>query len=163
MLIFNFQLEFPIFNMSFFFFFPLPFLSFDWNLATALNYSSIRFYKVIPKTQENSGGKWSFPHICAWKSWLVSCLPEPGSAYDAELRGFSFLSLQIILALGNYMNSSKRGAVYGFKLQSLDLVSGLKEIQELYEAQNSWQRLSPGAERVCSGRWGWDIPVKIVC
>jgi len=30
---------------------------------------------------------------------------------------------QIILALGNYMNSSKRGAVYGFKLQSLDLVS----------------------------------------
>lgn len=30
--------------------------------------------------------------------------------------------LQIILALGNYMNSSKRGAVYGFKLQSLDLV-----------------------------------------
>ncbi|KAI2649720.1 Formin-like protein 3 [Labeo rohita] len=29
----------------------------------------------------------------------------------------------IILALGNYMNSSKRGSVYGFKLQSLDLVS----------------------------------------
>lgn len=28
--------------------------------------------------------------------------------------------LEIILALGNYMNSSKRGAVYGFKLQSLD-------------------------------------------
>lgn len=32
------------------------------------------------------------------------------------------MPLQIILALGNYMNSSKRGAVYGFKLQSLDLV-----------------------------------------
>ncbi|KAF3688240.1 Formin-like protein 2 Formin -like proteiny 2 domain-containing protein 2 [Channa argus] len=31
--------------------------------------------------------------------------------------------LEIILALGNYMNSSKRGAVYGFKLQSLDLVT----------------------------------------
>lgn len=30
--------------------------------------------------------------------------------------------VQIILALGNYMNSSKRGSVYGFKLQSLDLV-----------------------------------------
>ncbi|KAG2459421.1 FMNL3 protein, partial [Polypterus senegalus] len=30
--------------------------------------------------------------------------------------------LEIILALGNYMNSSKRGAVYGFKLQSLDLM-----------------------------------------
>lgn len=35
---------------------------------------------------------------------------------------FLFLLAQIILALGNYMNSSKRGAVYGFKLQSLDLV-----------------------------------------
>lgn len=33
-----------------------------------------------------------------------------------------FFSTQIILALGNYMNSSKRGSVYGFKLQSLDLV-----------------------------------------
>lgn len=32
-------------------------------------------------------------------------------------------SLQIILAFGNYMNSSKKGAVYGFRLQSLDLVS----------------------------------------
>lgn len=31
--------------------------------------------------------------------------------------------LQIILAFGNYMNSSKRGAAYGFRLQSLDLVS----------------------------------------
>ena len=30
---------------------------------------------------------------------------------------------QIILALGNYMNSNKRGAAYGFKLQSLDMVS----------------------------------------
>ncbi|CAH1237809.1 FMNL3 [Branchiostoma lanceolatum] len=28
--------------------------------------------------------------------------------------------LEIILAFGNYMNSSKRGAAYGFKLQSLD-------------------------------------------
>ncbi|EPQ03405.1 Formin-like protein 2 [Myotis brandtii] len=32
----------------------------------------------------------------------------------------------IILALGNYMNSSKRGAVYGFKLQSLDLLLDTK-------------------------------------
>uniref|UniRef100_A0A452I418 Uncharacterized protein n=1 Tax=Gopherus agassizii TaxID=38772 RepID=A0A452I418_9SAUR len=34
--------------------------------------------------------------------------------------------LQIILALGNYMNSSKRGCVYGFKLQSLDLLLDTK-------------------------------------
>ncbi len=33
------------------------------------------------------------------------------------------LLLQIILAFGNYMNSSKKGAAYGFRLQSLDLVS----------------------------------------
>ncbi len=30
--------------------------------------------------------------------------------------------LQIILAFGNYMNSSKRGGVYGFKVASLDMV-----------------------------------------
>lgn len=30
---------------------------------------------------------------------------------------------QIVLAFGNYMNSSKKGAAYGFRLQSLDLVS----------------------------------------
>uniref|UniRef100_A0AAV2LBM3 Formin-like 2b n=1 Tax=Knipowitschia caucasica TaxID=637954 RepID=A0AAV2LBM3_KNICA len=36
--------------------------------------------------------------------------------------------LEIILALGNYMNSSKRGAVYGFKLQSLDLVLSLQTL-----------------------------------
>lgn len=35
----------------------------------------------------------------------------------------SFVFVQIILAIGNYMNSAKRGAVYGFKLQSLDMVS----------------------------------------
>ena len=30
---------------------------------------------------------------------------------------------QIVLAFGNYMNSSKRGPVYGFKLASLEIVS----------------------------------------
>uniref|UniRef100_A0A6Q2WQE7 Formin-like protein 3 n=1 Tax=Esox lucius TaxID=8010 RepID=A0A6Q2WQE7_ESOLU len=34
--------------------------------------------------------------------------------------------LEIILALGNYMNSGKRGSVYGFKLQSLDLLLDTK-------------------------------------
>ena len=34
-----------------------------------------------------------------------------------------FVYSQIILAFGNYMNSAKRGPVYGFKLQSLDMVS----------------------------------------
>ncbi|XP_069560575.1 formin-like protein 1 isoform X2 [Brachyistius frenatus] len=34
--------------------------------------------------------------------------------------------LEIILAFGNYMNSGKRGAAYGFRLQSLDLLSDTK-------------------------------------
>jgi hypothetical protein len=34
--------------------------------------------------------------------------------------------LEIILAFGNYLNSCKRGAAYGFKLQSLDALLGTK-------------------------------------
>ncbi|XP_010772987.1 formin-like protein 1, partial [Notothenia coriiceps] len=34
--------------------------------------------------------------------------------------------LEIILAFGNYMNSSKREAAYGFRLQSLDLLLDTK-------------------------------------
>ncbi|TDG97700.1 hypothetical protein EPR50_G00210740 [Perca flavescens] len=34
--------------------------------------------------------------------------------------------LEIILAFGNYMNSSKQGAAYGFRLQSLDLLLDTK-------------------------------------
>ncbi|XP_037739810.1 formin-like protein 3 isoform X7 [Chelonia mydas] len=34
--------------------------------------------------------------------------------------------LEIVLALGNYMNSSRRGCVYGFRLQSLDLLLDTK-------------------------------------
>uniref|UniRef100_A0A8B9MWM7 Formin like 1 n=1 Tax=Accipiter nisus TaxID=211598 RepID=A0A8B9MWM7_9AVES len=36
------------------------------------------------------------------------------------------VSLQIVLAFGNYMNSSKRGAAYGFRLQSLDALLEMK-------------------------------------
>uniref|UniRef100_A0A8C9W7T2 Formin-like 3 n=1 Tax=Scleropages formosus TaxID=113540 RepID=A0A8C9W7T2_SCLFO len=39
--------------------------------------------------------------------------------------------LEIILALGNYMNSSKRGSVYGFKLQSLDLLLDTKSTDRM--------------------------------
>lgn len=34
--------------------------------------------------------------------------------------------LEVILAFGNYMNSSKRGPAYGFKLQSLDTLCDTK-------------------------------------
>lgn len=41
--------------------------------------------------------------------------------------------LEVVLAFGNYMNSSKRGAVYGFKLQSLDAVSVLWFLVHIYQ------------------------------
>lgn len=31
--------------------------------------------------------------------------------------------LELVLAFGNYMNSCRRGVVYGFRLQSLEIVS----------------------------------------
>jgi formic-like protein len=34
--------------------------------------------------------------------------------------------LEVVLAFGNYMNSSKRGPAYGFKLQSLDALLDTK-------------------------------------
>lgn len=85
--------------------------------ATSRRHCSVSVHQVFTEAKENSGGDWSG---CVW------------TEHDVEsMRGFPFYSssvfiavLQIILALGNYMNSSKRGAVYGFKLQSLDLVNG---------------------------------------
>lgn len=38
--------------------------------------------------------------------------------------------LEVILALGNCMNSSKRGGVYGFKLQSLDTLADTRSPQD---------------------------------
>lgn len=41
--------------------------------------------------------------------------------------------LELILAYGNYMNSGKRGGVFGFKLQSLDTVCvGFLEVKNTY-------------------------------
>ena len=55
---------------------------------------------------------------------------------------------QIILALGNYMNSSKRGAVYGFKLQSLDLVRWGLGPQGARRLEGQWPR-SQGVQPSC--------------
>lgn len=38
--------------------------------------------------------------------------------------------LEVILAFGNYLNSSKKGTVYGFKLQSLDTLLDTKAIDK---------------------------------
>lgn len=40
--------------------------------------------------------------------------------------------VKIVLAFGNYMNSSKRGLASGFRLQSLDLVSLNESIEEYW-------------------------------
>ncbi|ERE70297.1 formin-like protein 2 [Cricetulus griseus] len=60
----------------------------------------------------------------SWTADLPATFQHLGRSPDESY--FSLLLFQIILALGNYMNSSKRGAVYGFKLQSLDLLLDTK-------------------------------------
>lgn len=82
--------------------------------ATACSHCSICVHQVITETEEDFRGNGTI------------CVPYDASCQMHAWFPFSFLFapvLQIILALGNYMNSSKRGAVYGFKLQSLDLVT----------------------------------------
>lgn len=54
------------------------------------------------------------------------------------------------------MNSSKRGAVYGFKLQSLDLVSGLRELWGLtVTTQIAVERDSGSGGGPALGSGGW--------
>lgn len=52
----------------------------------------------------------------------VGTVPTLGCPICAGSCPQAVVSLQIVLAFGNYMNSSKRGAAYGFRLQSLDAV-----------------------------------------
>ena len=47
--------------------------------------------------------------------------------------------LEIILAFGNYLNGSKRGAVYGIKLQSLDMVSNGQLLNLVKLSVNSFE------------------------
>ena len=61
------------------------------------------------------------PPVTLWHLLLVD-LSEESMSIIAGFCCCCFFA-QIILALGNYMNSNKRGAAYGFKLQSLDMVS----------------------------------------
>ncbi|XP_030842630.1 formin-like protein 2, partial [Strongylocentrotus purpuratus] len=48
-----------------------------------------------------------------------------GLAHYQDLRPLKKI-LEIVLAFGNYLNSAKRGAAYGFKLQSLDTLLDTK-------------------------------------
>ncbi|MGH0153181.1 UNVERIFIED_CONTAM: hypothetical protein FKN15_055135 [Acipenser sinensis] len=57
---------------------------------------------------------------------LAITLRKAGKTSEEICKAIQMYSARIILALGNYMNSSKRGAVYGFKLQSLDLLLDTK-------------------------------------
>uniref|UniRef100_G1QYR8 Formin like 1 n=1 Tax=Nomascus leucogenys TaxID=61853 RepID=G1QYR8_NOMLE len=59
-------------------------------------------------------------HLFSLCNILKRC-PQPWHSAEP----FSCLS-QIVLAFGNYMNSSKRGAAYGFRLQSLDALLEMK-------------------------------------
>ena len=90
--------------------------------ATQRYHCRLCLCQVLPEAEADVGGGGGRGRGCGWS-------PGPGWGWScAERRACpEFLwctSGQIILALGNYMNSSKRGAVSGFKLQSLDLVRG---------------------------------------
>ena len=68
--------------------------------------------------------EWLVPgHLVFLCNLYFRGFPQPWHLAELPTTHLSNL-LQIVLAFGNYMNSSKRGAVYGFKLQSLDLVRG---------------------------------------
>lgn len=83
-------------------------------LATSCDHRCICVHQILPEVEENP---WSESHTLYRAALRVSTIP------CLTLHNVLSPIYQIILALGNYMNSSKRGAVYGFKLQSLDLVS----------------------------------------
>lgn len=68
---------------------------------------------------------------------------------DADLPG---VSPQIVLAFGNYMNSSKRGAAYGFRLQSLDAV---RWVQVWCGQAVSLHGDTPWEQRDAVTRCGW--------
>lgn len=105
-------------------------------------------------------------HVCQTRTHAYTCVMDlrgPGrSAVWAECVGLAFCHLflynlyfrsflspsspanslpclsQIVLAFGNYMNSSKRGAAYGFRLQSLDAVRGAKKNPLAWGLVDSW-------------------------
>lgn len=66
-----------------------------------------------------ASGEWPlWVHAGCWQSVCGCCAL-------LALCPQAVMSLQIVLAFGNYMNSSKRGAAYGFRLQSLDAVGSV--------------------------------------
>ncbi len=62
--------------------------------------------------------------------------------------------LEIVLAFGNYLNSAKRGAAYGFKLQSLDTLLDTKSTDRsmtlLHYIVETVQHKFPNASEFCS-------------
>ena len=71
---------------------------------------------LVPQLKAVTVASSSLKNSAKFKRFLE--VSTDGPAHDR-----SSFTLQIVLAFGNYMNSSKRGPVYGFKLASLEIVS----------------------------------------
>uniref|UniRef100_A0A9L0KD50 Formin like 1 n=1 Tax=Equus asinus TaxID=9793 RepID=A0A9L0KD50_EQUAS len=71
----------------------------------------------------SGGHSWGSPATVAHGCQLVQATLH---SIFARLQMLAVKWLEIVLAFGNYMNSSKRGAAYGFRLQSLDALLEMK-------------------------------------
>ena len=67
----------------------------------------------------------NLPLAGADKSCAAKAIESAGLT-RSHVCDFVNLSLQVILAFGNYMNSQRRGGAYGFRLQSLDILTDAK-------------------------------------
>ncbi|NXF67202.1 FMNL1 protein, partial [Ciccaba nigrolineata] len=82
----------------------------------------IRFSK-IPRLAERMNVMMRLTHFSSHPQQLNAIIAASMSLKSSsKLRNI----LEIVLAFGNYMNSSKRGAAYGFRLQSLDALLEMK-------------------------------------
>lgn len=115
----------------------VPFIPSDYEMKLLLNYEKdgrpleeltdedqfvLRFGK-IPRLKQRIN---TFTFMGNFPDMVKRLQPQLNSIIAASMSIKSSTKLkkilEIVLAFGNYMNSSKRGAAYGFRLQSLDLL-----------------------------------------
>lgn len=115
----------------------VPFIPSDYEMKLLVNYEKdgrpleeltdedqfiLRFGKIPRLTQRIN----TFTFMGNFPDTVKRVQPQLNSIIAASMSIKSSTKLkkilEIVLAFGNYMNSSKRGAAYGFRLQSLDVL-----------------------------------------
>lgn len=115
----------------------VPFIPTDYEMKLLVNYEKdgrpleeltdedqfiLRFGKIPRLTQRIN----TFTFMGNFPDTVKRLQPQLNSIIAASMSIKSSTKLkkilEIVLAFGNYMNSSKRGAAYGFRLQSLDVL-----------------------------------------